>query len=173
MPESTTSKISYLHARTSHAKQVHDLQTEIYTEQTWFVGNEAPSIAKIETRIRYLDANQSLYLIAKNPTKICGWLELHKLRFDKMNHVASFTLAVSRDYRQQGIASQLLKNAFDWACKHEVTKLSLNVRAQNQAAINLYEKMGFELEGRERQQIKTPKGFEDNLLMAKFLRTRA
>jgi len=173
MPESATSKISYLHATTSYAKQIHDLQTEIYAEQTWFVGNEAPSIAKIELRIRYLDANQSLYLIAKSPAKICGWLELHKLRFDKMKHVASFTLAVSKHCRQQGIASQLLSKAFDWSCKHEVNKLSLNVRAQNQAAINLYEKLGFELEGREKQQIKTQTGFEDNLLMAKFLRTSA
>ncbi len=171
MQDSTISQISYLHANTSHAKQLHDLQTEIYAEQTWFVGNEAASMAKIEARIRFLDSSTSLYLIAKKQTKICAWLELHKLRFEKMNHVANFTLAVSKHCRQQGIASQLLTEAFDWACKHNVSKLSLNVRAQNQAAINLYEKLGFELEGREKQQIKTQNGFEDNLLMAKFLRT--
>jgi ribosomal protein S18 acetylase RimI-like enzyme len=51
-----------------------------------------------------------------------------------------------------------------------VFKLQLSVRARNEAAIALYRREGFALEGRERAQILDEEGFEDNLVMAKFLR---
>jgi ribosomal protein S18 acetylase RimI-like enzyme len=43
------------------------------------------------------------------------------------------------------------------------------VRAGNEAAILLYKEEGFVLEGRERNQVRTREGYEDNLIMAKFL----
>ena len=48
-------------------------------------------------------------------------------------------------------------------------KLQLSVRAGNGAAVALYEREGFVLEGCERNQVFDDGGFEDNLLMAKFL----
>jgi len=45
----------------------------------------------------------------------------------------------------------------------------MSVRAHNRAALALYEREGFGLEGRERAQVCDAGVFEDNLLMAKFL----
>jgi hypothetical protein len=43
------------------------------------------------------------------------------------------------------------------------------VRAGYRAAVALYRREGFELEGRERDQVCDAGVLEDNLLMAKFL----
>jgi RimJ/RimL family protein N-acetyltransferase len=50
-----------------------------------------------------------------------------------------------------------------------VRKLSLAVRARNEAARALYLRAGFVEEGFERAQIRLEDGFEDNVLMAKHL----
>ena len=43
------------------------------------------------------------------------------------------------------------------------------MRASNRAAITLYQSEGFVTEGCERAQIRSGLGYEDNLVMAKFL----
>ena len=63
----------------------------------------------------------------------------------------------------------LLEAAYPWAAAASVLKLQLSVRAGNGAAVALYEREGFVLEGCERNQVFDDGGFEDNLLMAKFL----
>lgn len=47
-------------------------------------------------------------------------------------------------YRRQGLAQQLLQEAFEWARNHHRASIWLEVRAGNVAAIALYEKLGFQ-----------------------------
>jgi L-amino acid N-acyltransferase YncA len=81
-------------------------------------------------------------------------------------------LAVAPEWRGRGIGQHLLARAYAWATRTGVKKIQLDVRAGNSAAIRLYERQGFVLEGRERAQIcinKQCNHYEDNLIMAKFL----
>ncbi len=56
-----------------------------------------------------------------------------------------------------------------WARRVGVRKLRLDVRAGNEAALALYRAEGYEVEGVERDQIRDVDGFEDNIVMARFL----
>ena len=56
-------------------------------------------------------------------------------------------IAVKSDYRNQGIASELLKNLFKICKKEDCNDLTLEVRASNIPAQNLYNKFGFKKEG--------------------------
>lgn len=145
------------------------LQRGIYDEGRWFVGDGPPAVETLRQRLRLLDPARSLYLVAAREGALSGWLELHRLVPEKMAHVAVLTLAVAAPYRRQGLAGRLLARAYPWAREVGVRKLQLSVRAPNRAAIFLYEREGFELEGRERGQVCDVNGLEDNLLMAKFL----
>ena len=49
-------------------------------------------------------------------------------------------------------------------------KLWLQILAGNKQAIALYKKLGFEEEGRQKNFVKTPEGYLDNLLMSYSLR---
>lgn len=145
------------------------LHRGIYDEGRWFVGDGPPTAESLRSRLRLLDLKRSRYLVAEGSEGLGGWLELHRLSPQRLAHVAVLTLAVGRPYRRQGVAGALLAAAYPWAAEVGVLKVQLSVRAGNAAALALYEHEGFVLEGCERNQVFDDGGFEDNLLMAKFL----
>lgn len=152
------------------ASALEALHRGIYDEGRWFVGDGAPSAETLRSRLRLLDEKRSSYLVAVGRDGgLQGWLELHRLTPQRLSHVAVLTLAVGHLYRRQGVAGALLAAAYPWAAAASVLKLQLSVRAGNGAAVALYEREGFVLEGCERNQVFDDGGFEDNLLMAKFL----
>lgn len=151
------------------AAKLAALHKSIYDEGRWFVGDGPPSAEALRGRLRALEPTRSLYLVAAQGETLVGWLELHRLSPKKMQHVAVLTLAVAAPYRRRGVAGGLLARAYVWAQEAGVRKLQLNVRARNGAAIALYEREGFVLEGRERCQVYDAGVWEDNLLMARFL----
>ncbi len=56
-------------------------------------------------------------------------------------------IAASPTYRRQGLSSGLLKTAQEYAARHGVSRITLEVRVSNTPAISLYEKHGFQNEG--------------------------
>lgn len=57
-------------------------------------------------------------------------------------------MGVLKDYRGQGVGRQLLTECIDRVHEFGLEKLELEVFADNLAAIRLYEKFGFVMEGR-------------------------
>ena len=157
------------------ATDLRDLQQSVYDEDDWFVGDGPLDVGSLTRRIRSLKPSTSLYLVAEAQAggELVAWLELHRLFPQKLKHVATLTLAVKRPWRGQGIAKTLLESAYTWATQMGVGKITLNVRANNAAAISLYKRQGFDLEGREKAHIRLETGFEDNLIMAKALTSKA
>lgn len=181
---SAVSSLTVRPARATDAPELHALQQTIYGEARWFVGDGAPSADAITRRLRSLDPCHNCYLVAlvypqQHPHQqqaqrehVSGWLELNRPQPQRLKHVAVLTIAVAPAWRRRGVAKQLLNRGYQWAQQKGVKKIQLDVRAGNTAAITLYEREGFVLEGRERAQILTPQGYEDNLVMAKFLDER-
>jgi RimJ/RimL family protein N-acetyltransferase len=67
-------------------------------------------------------------------------------------------MLVARDWRGRGVGSALVEAAIDWAREHELHKLSLSVFPHNEAAIALYRKFEFEVEGQRKKQIRRANG---------------
>lgn len=151
------------------APALETLHRGIYDEGRWFVGDGPPTAEALRSRLRLLNPERSLYLVAAGGEGLQGWLELHRLTPQRLSHVAVLTLAVGQAYRRRGVAGALLKAAYPWAGEVGVLKLQLSVRSRNVAARRLYEREGFVVEGCERNQVFDDEGFEDNLLMARFL----
>lgn len=70
-------------------------------------------------------------------------------------------------YRRQGIAAALLAELEAYGEAHELTRITLEVRASNQKAIALYEKMGYKEEGTRPGFYDSPK--EDALIYSRYL----
>lgn len=157
-------------AKPSDAAALEALQRSIYLEGVAFVGDGPPAVAVMERRLRFADPTAALDLVAvRRGNDVVGWLELNRHGPSRLHHVAVLTLAVVREARRQGVGRDLLRHAYDWCRRVGVRKISLDVRAGNAAAVALYHAEGFEVEGRERGQVKVADGFEDNLIMAKWL----
>lgn len=70
-------------------------------------------------------------------------------------------------YRRQGIATALLAELETYGKAHDLTRITLEVRASNQKAIALYEQMGYEKEGERPGFYDSPK--EDALIYSLYL----
>lgn len=71
-------------------------------------------------------------------------------------------LIINQCYQRQGLASSLLKFVVEKALENQIQKLALEVRASNQPAIALYEKIGFLRVGVRKKYYKNG---EDAVLM--------
>ena len=74
-------------------------------------------------------------------------------------------VAVHPDYRRQGIAEGLIAVLVDKLRENEVYCLLLEVRASNDPAKALYEKLGFVEVGRRKNYYRNPR--EDALILRK------
>lgn len=83
-------------------------------------------------------------------------------------HIARLELGVDANFRGRGLGRTLLEDMLDFAAAVPgCRRIELNVRADNPAAIRLYERVGFVLEGRRHEALKTNDGtYTDELLMA-------
>lgn len=79
-------------------------------------------------------------------------------------------VAVSKEHRRQNIATGLLTTLCDECVKKGLECITLEVRRGNEAAISLYQKLGFETVGVRKNYYKNPT--EDAMLLTKFLNDR-
>ncbi|KFG95562.1 GCN5 family acetyltransferase [Burkholderia paludis] len=87
-------------------------------------------------------------LVAEIDGTVVGHLGLHSEPNPRRRHVAWFGMMVDAACHGRGIGSRLLAAAIDLAENWwGVTRLELSVFVDNRAAIALYEKHGFRIEG--------------------------
>ncbi len=72
-------------------------------------------------------------------------------------------LAVSHDARRRGAARRLLEVTLREAVRLGITRATLEVRRSNEAALRLYERLGFSVTGVRRQYYRSP--VEDALIL--------
>ena len=111
----------------------------------------------------YMEAGNTIFVVARHGEETIGYAAVMCV-LDEGNLVS---IGVHDDYRQMGIASELLDIVYDMAHDRGVTSINLEVRTSNEAAIALYEKHGFVQNGRRKDFYRDPK--EDALLFIKEL----
>jgi RimJ/RimL family protein N-acetyltransferase len=121
--------------------------------------------------LRRIESNPlAIAVIAEVGKEIIGFLTCEGGRRRKIAHVADIGMSVRQDWRNRGVGAALLEFAESWARNTgKIKKITLNVFENNLAAIILYEKNGFILEGRLKGQINLDGKFEDLLLMSKAI----
>lgn len=100
------------------------------------------------------------YFVAETPDhEIAGGLVL----FQIAGEGDITNVAVKKEFRNQGIATKLLKYALNEGRKMNLKEFTLEVRVSNKAAIRVYEKVGFKSEGIRPKFYEKP--VEDGLIM--------
>lgn len=78
-------------------------------------------------------------------------------------------ISIAKSQQRRGLANQLLTSWFEYLKQQLVTRCMLEVRQSNLAAIALYQKSGFTLDGVRKSYYPSANGQEDAYLMSLML----
>jgi ribosomal protein S18 acetylase RimI-like enzyme len=101
--------------------------------------------------------------------EVVGFLSATREEHPVTAHVATIGLGVRKDWRGKGIGGALVSESIRWAASIGVEKIILSVYPSNTPAVALYRKFGFVEEGRLVNQSRKSYGYEDEILMGRWL----
>jgi len=119
----------------------------------------------------HLENPNHLLLVAILNNEVVGMLDFSNGHRQRIAHTGEFGMSVAKDFRGQGVGSFLLSALFEWATDNKtIEKINLSVHSNNERAIAQYKKMGFEIEGVRKKDLKYKEGqYIDTVIMGKLL----
>lgn len=118
----------------------------------------------------YSDAKNRLFILAFVKGNLCGSLTFWGNSRERLEHWGEFGISVLGKYWGRGIGHALIDYLVRWAEDGGIVrKIDLMVREDNYAAISLYRKMGFEVEGKVRRAMRIGDKFYDFLYMGRLI----
>jgi len=142
-------------ARDQDLDRLVELFAEVAAEGRW-IGAELP-LDRERRRRHFSEAmydERAVLLVAEVDGRIVGQLDMELARYG----VADLGMLVAPGWRGQGLGTALLRAGIDWARGAGAHKVALQVWPHNQAAIALYEKLGFQREGLLRRHYRRRNG---------------
>ena len=130
------------------------------------------SIAGVAGDLLSLTGRSSgVVIVADSPAGLVGYAEARVGRFRRAAITAHVVIGVLAAGSGRGVGSRLLGELELWAAEHGIHRLELTVMAHNQRARELYERLGYEAEGRRRECLIVDGLLVDEIYMAKLLTT--
>lgn len=109
-------------------------------------------------------------LIATVGGELVGNLGLTRFTRPRRAHVGELGMAVRDDWQGKGVGTALMQAALDLADNWlGLRRIELHVHADNERAIALYRKFGFEMEGTHRAYSMRNGAYVDSLSMARLI----
>ena len=87
----------------------------------------------------------------------------------RVRHTAYIVVGIRQGYRRRGIGGEFFRRLEAWARESGVTRLELTVECANTAALHLYEKQGFRVEGLRPRSMRLNGAYADEYYMGKLL----
>jgi len=120
--------------------------------------------------IREITNRKGLIIVAQVNDRTVGMAHLVRGKLEKNNRVGFLGIAILKESRGMSIGTTMMNHIIGWAEKQKgLEKISLTVFSTNKAAINLYRKFGFKIEGVSERQYKIEGKYVDDITMGKFL----
>ncbi len=130
--------------------------------------SQPPYMAVSEQARRVTNTPNERILVAEWDGTIAGFASL-TLYAGRRAHAASFGIAVDPEFAGRGIGSELLSAIIDLGEQwYGIKRLELKVLVENERAIRLYKRFGFEIEATHRQYAQRAGRYVDAYTMARL-----
>lgn len=136
--------------RASDVEQIAALEKEIFPDP-WSVDSIQETLAQ----------KQALKLVAYEDKKLIGYLFLYYV----LEEGEIARIAVCSEYRRKGVGERMLIELQTLCEDNGITRMMLEVRESNEAAISFYIGHGFKTDGVRKKFYKDPA--EDGILMSR------
>jgi len=109
-------------------------------------------------------------LVAVAGGGVVGMVSVHTFpNRPRRRHVGAIDIVVHAGWQGKGVGKALMRAGLDLADSWlNLTRLELEVYADNEAAVRLYERLGFEVEGTLRQHAFRDGQYVDSYVMARL-----
>lgn len=158
---------------TSDAREFIRLQEQIFKQSEFMHSTYTDSPLTVQQVRKKLTegkrlGNRTVFLCIGNGN-FAGYAVVHGYKQSREKHIASISLAVKEEHQQMGIGQSLLKEVTDWAIERQITRLELKVLEHNEKALSLFQKNGFQEEGKRLNAVKLDDSFAHEYYMSKIL----
>lgn len=136
-----------------------------------YIGGKIGSLAEQELRITLAEEDPlKLMLGLFDQSELIGFLHCKPVWEEHpwVRHIAEFAMMIRKNYWGMGLGKALLKKQDEHIESASFTRLQATVRIQNERAIKLYEKAGFQIEGSKKNAVQIDGNYFDEYYIAKL-----
>ncbi|WP_445480776.1 GNAT family N-acetyltransferase [Lysinibacillus irui] len=138
-------------ARSKDAQALSDLRLQLDGETENFDREQGEAFidqAGFERLIKDdTESPKNLCLVPVVGERIVGFSRCEGSALKRLAHKVTFGVGVSKEFWGYGIGKALLQVSIDWADANGIKKMALEVLETNNKAIQLYQQVGFKVEG--------------------------
>ncbi len=126
-----------------------------------------PSVATWQKKFERMDSEGYIGFVAEIDGQMVGELTLFTEQRPRTRHSISFGIGVDPAFSGRGIGERLIRTGIDYAFNWlGVIRVELEVFHDNQRALRLYQRLGFEQEGVKRKACLREGEYHDIIVMA-------
>lgn len=140
--------------QTPYAASYRECLDSVAREQRYLAQVEALPLEKIQGFVKDSVASDAVQFFALDGERVVGWADIFPSWAHAVSHCGSLGMGVLAPYRGRGIGTKLLQACVRKAWLKGITRIELEARADNAAAIALYEKLGFQHEALKRNAMR-------------------
>ncbi|WP_202710285.1 GNAT family N-acetyltransferase [Sporosalibacterium faouarense] len=161
-------------ARIEDAEELLKHVHKIHEETTFLLREPEEFDLTIEEEEKFISSSLSsdneAFIITEVNGKIAGSCTLKISALKRERHKGTLGIALQEDFWGLGIGTKLMETVINWGKTKRLIKISLKVDTSNRRAINLYNKMGFEVEGKLlKDKVLKNGSYKNSYEMALFL----
>ena len=140
--------------QTRYAASYRECLDAVAREKKYLAQVEALPLERIEGFVTESVASDAVQFFALDGERVIGWADVFPSWAHAVSHCGSLGMGILSAYRGQGIGTRLLQACIEKAWTKGITRIELEARADNTAAIALYKKLGFEHEALKRNAMR-------------------
>ncbi|MGU7887056.1 N-acetyltransferase family protein [Streptococcus suis] len=156
-------EVYFSEAEPADAAAFIDFMNQVARETDYLVMDETGfrfSVDEMETIFEAgIENPGELCLLAKVGTEVIGAISVKSSKQFRISHIGNIFIAIRKEYWGHGLGTILLDEVIHWAEEMGILKrLELTVQVRNEAAVHLYQKLGFNIEGTQIRGARTDEG---------------